>query len=66
MNTLFKIVQNQSERHKEWYAVLDKLKNGKKVDEEYIEFLLNEGIPNSIRGLAWPILSQIDDKADNT
>ena len=65
MTTLITIMQNQTERHKEWYIVLEKLKNGERVDGDHLEFLIYEGIPDSIRGIAWPILSKIDQKAGN-
>ena len=38
------------------------MKNGERIDGDDLEFLLYEGVPDSIRGSIWPLLCKVDKK----
>ena len=44
-----------------WFDMLDQIKSGEKIDRKKLKSRARKGIPDSMRGLAWPILSNSDD-----
>ena len=45
-----------------WFDMLDTIKSGEKpIDRKKLKSRARKGIPDSMRGLAWPILSKSDD-----
>ena len=49
-------------RCQKWFDMLDQIKAGEKpIDRKKLKSRARKGIPDSMRGLAWPILSQSDD-----
>ena len=41
--------------------MLEQIKNGDKIEHKKLKSRARKGIPDSMRGLAWPILSKSDD-----
>ena len=48
-------------RCQKWFDMLDSIKSGAKIDRKKLKSRARKGIPDSMRGLAWPILSNSDD-----
>ena len=48
-------------RCQKWFDMLDQIKSGQKIDHAKLKSRARKGIPDSMRGLAWPILSKSDE-----
>ena len=53
----------EEQHYQKWFRKLDKIKSGEQVNNETLKYMVRGGIPGSMRGVAWSILSKSDEES---